>query len=102
MRTVLLGESIVPFRVTEPLQAVIPWDVQRHELLDAHQAASRGYSRLARWLEKVEALWEKKGKGNRSLREQYDFYGQLSCQFPIAAVRVVYTKAGTKPCGDSG
>ena len=27
--------------------------------------------------------------------DQYDYFSQLSAQFPIASVRVVYTKAGT-------
>ncbi len=50
---------------------------------------------LAQWLEKVEALWERQKRSPISLLEQWDYYGKLSCQFPTAAVRVVYTKAGT-------
>ena len=29
--------------------------------------------------------------------EQYDYFGQLSAQFPIAPVRVVYSASGTNP-----
>ena len=30
-----------------------------------------------------------------SFLEQCDYYGKLSCQFPLAPIRVVYTKSGT-------
>ena len=29
--------------------------------------------------------------------QQLDYYGQLSAQFPVAPLRVVYSKAGTQP-----
>ena len=91
----LLGESIAPFRTLTPCTAVIPWDPERGELLDAHAAASRGFPRLAQWLERVESLWNENGRRRRSLLEQYDFYGQLTRQYPVPPMRVVYTKAGT-------
>ena len=108
---VLLGESIAPFRVLTPQQAVIPWDVEGHgtnldldiktgvtpkqQLMDAKTAAERGHLELAQWLEKTEVLWERHRRSPMSLLEQWDYYGKLSCQFPPVAVRVVYTKAGT-------
>ena len=95
VRPALLGESIVPFHVRKPLMAVIPWDVERRELMDSETAARRGYPRLARWLEQAEALWNQHGRGRRSLLEQHDYFGQLSAQIPIAPIRIVYTKAGT-------
>ena len=95
LRPTLLGESVASFRVIAPLQAVIPWNEERSELMDSGKAASRGYRRLAEWLERAEALWNENGRGRRSFLEQYDYFGQLSCQFPIAPARVVYTKAGT-------
>ena len=95
LRPALLGASVAPFRVLAPLRAVIPWDAVRGGLLDAEMAASRGYPRLSQWLEKTEKLWNENGRGRRSLLEQYDYFGQLSKQFPIAPIRVVYTKAGT-------
>ena len=54
-----------------------------------------GGARLSQWLERAETLWNENGRGRRSFLEQYDYFGQLSKQFPIAAIRVVYTKAGT-------
>ena len=95
VRSVLLGETVAPFRVIRTLRAVIPWDEERHELMDTRGAASRGYPRLAQWLRKAEMLWDENGRGRRSFLQQYDYFGQLSCQFPVSPARVVYTKAGT-------
>lgn len=95
LRPALLGESVAPFRVIAPLQAVIPWSEERDELMDSRMALRRGYPRLAQWLEQGEALWNENGRRRRTFLEQYDYFGQLSRQFPIASARVVYTKAGT-------
>ncbi len=95
MRPALLGESIAPFRILSPLHAIIPWDSERHELMDSNMAASRGYPRLSQWLERTESLWRENGRGRRTLLNQYDYFHQLSEQFPIAPMRVVYTKSGT-------
>ena len=111
LHPVLLGESIAPFRVLTPQQAVIPWDVEGHgtnldldiktgvapkqQLMDARTAAARGHLELAQWLEKTEALWERHKRSPMSFLERCDYYGNLSCQFPPATVRIVYTKAGT-------
>ena len=108
---VLLGESIAPFRVLTSQQAVIPWDMEGHrtnpdlrieveparkqQLMDSKEAAKQGYPRLAQWLEITEALWEQYKRSSMSFLEQGDYYGKLSRQFPIASIRVVYTKSGT-------
>ena len=97
LRPTLLGESIVPFRVVSPRQSVIPWDDIRGTLLDSKRANARGYPRLAQWLGRTESLWEQHGTSSLSLLGQYDYYGKLSCQFPIANLRVVYTKSGAIP-----
>ena len=91
----LLGESVAPFRVLQPHLAVVPWDRERRQLLDAKEAPMRGFLRLAQWLEETETLWERHKRSRLSLREQCDYYGKLSCQFPVAPIRVVYTKSGT-------
>ena len=108
---VLLGESIAPFRILTPQQAVIPWDkegigtnpdlemkmepARKQQLMDSTTAGERGHLELAQWLEKTETLWEQHKRSPISLLEQWDYYGKLSCQFPTAPIRVVYTKAGT-------
>lgn len=95
LHPVLLGESIAPFRVLALRWAVIPWDPDKHHLLNAASASSRGYPQLAQWLKKTETIWEKHNTGSLNLLERWDYYKSLSHQFPIARVRIVYTKSGT-------
>ena len=95
LRPVLLGESIAPFRILQPLQAVIPWDEETQQLMNAEEAIGKGYPRLARWLERTEALWENHKQSAMSHRTRIDYHSELSCQFPISSVRIVYTKSGS-------
>lgn len=97
LRKVYLGESIAPYRALEPKLAIIPWDDQTSSLINAEDAQHYGYQYLANWLSQAEQQWIKHSKGKRTLKEQCDYYGQLSSQFPIAKLRVVYSKAGTLP-----
>ena len=103
----LLGESIVPFRVLAPRQAVVPYDVEKQPnethaalqqqgvLLDAKEAGRRGYPRLAQWIEVTEELWKRNQSSALSLNERIDYHSGLIRQFPIPPIRVVYTKSGT-------
>ena len=95
LRPSLLGESIAPFRLLTPPLAVTPWDSERGGLMDSKEAIRRGYLRLTQWLEKTEALWARHKSSDMSHLERIDYHGELSCQFPIAPIRLVYTKAGT-------
>jgi hypothetical protein len=97
LRPVYLGESIAPYRLLEPLLGVIPWDEQSQEVLTSDKASRRGYSRLSNWLSTAEQLWSRHGKGTMKFAEKMDFYGQLSAQFPISPLRVVYAASGTNP-----
>ena len=72
----------------------MPWEEGRGVLLDATAAPGGGTGISRGWLEKTEGAWDEHGRGRRTLVEQYDYFGQLSAQFPLARVRVVYTKAG--------
>ena len=92
-----LGECIAPFRVLAPILSVLPWDRSRGQLVDSAEAQSQGYAHLAGWMGKAEQAWSQHGSARRTLLEQLDYYGQLSAQFPPAALRVVYSKAGTLP-----
>ncbi|MBI4282733.1 MAG: N-6 DNA methylase [Chloroflexi bacterium] len=94
--TLYLGESVAPFRLLEPILAVVPCQ-EDGELLDSAQAQRRGYAHLAGWLAEAEQLWAEHGRGRRSLLEQLDYYGQLTSQFPTQPIRVVYTASGTLP-----
>jgi hypothetical protein len=44
-----------------------------------------------------ETVWEANKTSKLNLTGQLDYYGKLSSQFPIAALRLVYAKAGTLP-----
>ena len=97
LRPVLLGESIAPFWVLATRRGVIPWNDEIGKLMVSETAGKKGYPRLAQWLRKTERCWEKyKGSSNNlTHKERIDFHKELSCQFPIAPIRVVYTKAGS-------
>jgi hypothetical protein len=97
LRPVLLGESIVPYRVRSTLEGVVPVNCDG-SILEAATAANRGHVGLAGWLGKAERLWRDNSAGGRlTLVGRWDFHGELSAQFPIAPLRVVYAKAGTLP-----
>jgi hypothetical protein len=51
----LLGESILPYRVFRPFEAVIPM-TEEGEILDAKAALARGFDHLAGWMRKAEAV----------------------------------------------
>lgn len=97
LRPILLGESIAPFRILAQQPAVVPWDEAEGRLMNAARAAERGYRKLAQWPEKNEALWTRHKQSDLSFLERLDYYGKLSGQFPVAPIRVVYTKSGTNP-----
>jgi SAM-dependent methyltransferase len=97
LHKVYLGESVLPYRFLDPLEAVIPWDEGLGDLMESATAQSRGFSKLADWLSEVEALWKKHGKDKRTFAKQLDFFGQLSSQFPVAGIRVLYSASGTNP-----
>lgn len=96
LRPVLLGESILPYRLFQPFEGVLPV-TPKGELLNAISAANIGQNHLSSWMGSAEASWNEHGKGNRSFTEQLNYISQLSSQFPIAPIRVVYAKAGTQP-----
>jgi SAM-dependent methyltransferase len=50
LRPLYQGESVAPFRLLEPVLAVIPWEEKRKQLLDAEAAQQAGYLHLANWL----------------------------------------------------
>ncbi|MBI2172525.1 MAG: hypothetical protein HYU30_11035 [Chloroflexi bacterium] len=97
LRALYLGESVAPFRVLEPILAVVPWEQESGQLLDSREAQRKGFVHLAGWLAEAERLWAHHGKGRRALTEQLDYYGQLTAQFPPAPIRVLYAASGTLP-----
>ncbi|WP_158305973.1 N-6 DNA methylase [Azospirillum sp. B510] len=96
LRPILLGESITPFRVMSKLEAVVP-ATESGIILDSEGAANRGFSDLFAWLKKAEYVWDTHNKSERTLTDQLNYIGQLSSQFPVNALRVIYAKAGKNP-----
>lgn len=93
VRPVLVGETILPYRVLTPVRAVIPWDGQR--LLDGTNERLGSYPGLEEWWKSAEALWEKHRSTERlTLLERIDYRRGLAAQFPLQHHRVVYTKSG--------
>ncbi len=99
VRLVLLGESIAPFRVLAPASCVVP--LSGRVLLNAETAAYQGFRHLAAWLRYCEAEWNARaarridGTSRMTLLQPLDHMRNLTSQFPIACLRVVYAKAGT-------
>jgi hypothetical protein len=96
LRPVLLGESILPYRVFQRFEGVIPV-AENGAVLDAEAAANRGIEGLNAWMRKAESVWNSHQGSSLSLARQFDYYGKLASQFPLAPLRVVYAKAGIHP-----
>ncbi|KAA0919134.1 N-6 DNA methylase [Dietzia sp. ANT_WB102] len=92
VRTVYLGETVLPHRFVTPRQAVLP--IVDAAILETHEIAEK--PGLADWWGQAEEVWEdNKSSADKSrLLDRIDYHGQLSAQLPIASLRVVYTKSG--------
>ena len=87
-----LGETVVPYRLLEPLKAVLP--VTDTGLLTPAQVED--HTALASWWRTVEQVWEqhRSAADSTALLDRIDFHGQLAAQYPSARHRVVYTASG--------
>lgn len=95
-RTVF-GTDVAPYLLLAPsVRSVIPWTGT--ELMDGLDARIEEYPGLANWWREAEKHWERnRSKTTKlSLREQLDYYGKLSGQFPLQRHRVLYTKSGIR------
>ena len=92
-----VGATITPFRVLEdPILSVVPWTDRG--LLDGSDPTLDEYPGLAAWWRRAEEIRENKRSDSTriTLREQLDYYGKLSGQFPLQPHRVLYTKSGNR------
>src|SRR3984893_9591242 len=97
LRPVLLGESILPYRIFQPLEAVVPV-TDKGEVLDAEAAANRGFDDLHGWMKKAEKVWNATAESSSMmLIGRWNYHNELGAQFPLASRRVVYSKAGMQP-----
>lgn len=92
VRPVHLGETVVPYRLLKPLDAVLP--VTTSGILTEQQIEDQ--AALAGWWANVEKAWsEHKSPADTStLLQRINFHGQLAAQLPAAQHRVVYTASG--------
>lgn len=97
LRPVLLGESILPYRIWAPLEAVIPVD-EKGAVLDADAALNRSLDGLNGWMRRAEKVWNDHAEsGEMTLTGRWNYHNELGAQFPIAKLRVVYAASGTIP-----
>ncbi|HEY5208926.1 MAG TPA: N-6 DNA methylase [Stellaceae bacterium] len=95
LHPVLLGESIVPYRVFRPFVGIVPFD-EKGKVLDAEAAANRGFDGLRAWMRKAESVWKANAEsGPMTLIGRWNYHNELGAQFPIAPLRVVYAASGT-------
>lgn len=95
LHPVLLGESILPYRIWRPLEAVLPIDTKGN-VLDAEAALNRGFDGLNGWMRKAEKLWNANAEsGDMTLVQRWNYHNELATQFPPARIRVVYCRSGT-------
>ncbi len=96
LRPAYLGESVLPYRVFRVFEAVVPV-TDTGVVLNAEAAANRGLADLHGWIAKAEKVWSKHRKSARELTGQLNYINQLSSQFPVNPVRVVYAASGSLP-----
>lgn len=97
LHPVLLGESILPYRVARVFDAVIPV-TEKGEVLDAAASANRGFEGLHGWMSKAEAVWKSHSEsGAMTLVERWNYHNELGAQFPIAPLRILYAASGSLP-----
>ena len=93
LRPALLGESVLPFRIAETFEAVLPRD--RDGLMDGRSDRLDAYEGLANWWRRAEAIWEQHRSSDRlTLVEQLDYQHKFRHQFPIQPERIVYNASG--------
>ena len=94
IRPTMVGDSVLPFRLRPPQEAIIPWDGT--DLTRTTGDRLDLYPGLAQWWREASALWEQeKSVGSRlSLLDRLDYQRGLRNQLPGPAIRVVYSASG--------
>jgi hypothetical protein len=99
VRTVLLGESIAPFRMLATPSCVLP--IHNREIMSSGEANNSGFRRLAAWMRDIETKWADhsaktaRGAPRMTIIQQIDYMRKLSAQLPVSPTRVVHATAGT-------
>jgi len=96
----LLSTDLLPFGHLHYRLVVLPVEPtgQRYEVINAEEARRRGFLYLARWLDKVQAEWERQ-RGSKAPRATalawLDYRRKLTLQNPATEYRVLYNTSGT-------
>jgi N-6 DNA Methylase len=95
IRSVFVGPSVLPYRTLTPDAAVLPLDGKG--LLSEDRRGR--YKGLDPWWSRVCHVWlEHRSSKRLSLPERLDYHRELSNQYPIQPVRIVYSKSGMHLC----
>jgi hypothetical protein len=95
IRRVFSGENVYPFRIGEPLLAVLPCD---HSVLLSDDQIALHPGLRDWWLHAKEMWIRHSAAGARPLGESLDYHSKLSKQLPISPLRIVYNKSGMHVC----
>jgi hypothetical protein len=96
LRPVLLGESILPYRLFKFFEGVIPI-LSPATPLDSELAANLGILSLSEWMKNGEAIWNKHSAAKMSFLDRINYHKSLQNQFPLAPIRVAYAASGSLP-----
>lgn len=91
---VYLGEHALPYRLTDPLKAILPI---RNDILLAEDVVN-AEPNLDTWWRQAERLWSENAKvGSGSLANRLNYMGQLEAQLSDdSPFKVVYPKSGNR------
>jgi len=90
---VLLGEHILPFRVMNTADHVLPL-TSDGVLLDPSGDTIDRWPGLATWMRQADKVWTENQNGRLTLLGQIDHMRKLTQQVPVPSTRVVYNKSG--------
>lgn len=93
VRALLLSENVLPYRLLQHREAVLP--LEGSVLLDIDHPHLDFYPGLAEWWRQAEHLWRAHRTSERlSLAEQINYRNKLTNQLPASTLRLVYTASG--------
>jgi SAM-dependent methyltransferase len=93
VRSILLGESVIPFRILDAREAVLP--IIGDTVVTGVDSRMDHYPGLLEWWQQAERTWEMHRSSDRlTLKQRLDFRRGITNQLPLAGFRVVYGKAG--------
>ena len=97
LHPVLLGESIAPYRTLWSFECVVPVNAEG-VTIDADSALIEGFDGLHGWMRRAEKVWNENAEsGGMTLVKRWNYHNELSAQFPLPELRVVYAASGSLP-----